>query len=79
MILVATFKDGTEEAFDVSERTKLRSMQKDGFWTFTTTSGGQVGLNEEDVQRIDIGVVHFEDDRGRVDADSPAETAEPKT
>ena len=77
MIMIATFKDGTEEAFDVGPTTKLATMQKLGYWTFVTTDGGQVALDADEVQRIDLGVVHFEDDRRRLDAESPIETAEP--
>jgi len=76
VILIATFKDGTEEAFDVSPTTKLAQLQKLGYWTFSTTDGGQVALDTDDVQRLDLGVVHFEDDRRRLDAESPIETAE---
>jgi hypothetical protein len=75
VILVATFADGTEESFDVAPTTKLaKLLQPSGYWMFVTTDGGQVALDVDDVQRTDLGVVHFEDERRRLDAESTIET-----
>lgn len=59
--LLITHYDGTEEVFDVTPQTKLRSVLKDGFWVFTPTTGGQVAMHQDDVKRVELGAVVHED------------------
>lgn len=70
MICVVTFEDGSEEAFQVADRTRIGSLRKTGYWVIPTSEGGTVALAESDVVRVELGQIAFADDAGRVDADS---------
>ncbi len=64
MILTVLYADGTEEAYSVSEATKLRGMRDDDFFYFTTTEGGQVAIAAACVERMEMGnlTLEFEPD-----------------
>lgn len=69
MLLVVTYADDSEEAFQVGERTRLKPLLKDGYWTFRTLAGGEVAIASDQVERVEFGQVTFADERGRIEAD----------
>jgi hypothetical protein len=62
VLMLVTYDDGTEEAFDVAATTKLRRLLNEGYWTFSPTTGGEVCLSVDKVDEVRLGnaVVHAE-------------------
>lgn len=57
MLLIVELDHGGEEGYDVPENTKLLELLNDGYWVFTTLTGGQVALADGIVTRVTLGNV----------------------
>lgn len=69
MLLVVTYTDESEDAFQVAEKTRLRPLLKDGYWTFRLLNGAEVAIAADEIERVELGQVSIADERGRVEAD----------
>lgn len=64
MILTVLYADGTEEAYSVSEHTKIREAMRNDFFYFSTVEGGQVAIAAVAVEKVTLGNVELTLDQG---------------